>query len=157
MFLNVQFKIQTEREVENSNLGREKLSHMILRLFPCSTAIFCWQYLRAEPKNTYAHNFFGTFSSWVLGTLGDVKHMWDSVSPFSVFLRYHIFQFFDLWGYFLGRACFSFSAPKSIIFNINQKSLDLLSITLHMPKICWKYLKLYMIYLKISKFRSIGF
>ena len=56
---------------------------------------FHW-YLTAEPKNPYAHHFFGTFSSWAFGTLGDVKHMWDSVSPFSIFLRYHIFQFFDL-------------------------------------------------------------
>ena len=56
---------------------------------------FPW-FLTTEPKNQYAHHYFGTFSSWAFGTLGDVKHMWDSVSPFSVFQRYRIFNFFDL-------------------------------------------------------------
>ena len=48
------------------------------------------------PKKPCARHFFGTFSSWAFGILSDVKHMWDSVSPFSVFLRNRIFQFFDL-------------------------------------------------------------
>ena len=55
-----------------------------------------YSFFTTGPKKPCARHFFGTFSGWAFGILGDVKHMSDSVSPFSVFLRNRIFQFFDL-------------------------------------------------------------
>ena len=83
------------------------------------------------PKNPLAPRFFKTFSGPADSSIGRLKHLKESASPFALSLRNRVFQFLALWGLLEAKITSedSFNGEKSCcMYSPNTKNIDIFTL-----------------------------